>query len=701
MVDIAFDTECTGLDPYHNSMPYIVTICDDQENQYIWEWDVDPLTRIPKIPNHHLTQIDRQFRKAKTTVGHNVVFDVTMLKTLKYRRWTDNWDWGKTRDTMLGGHLLNSSQPKDLATMVLVHLGINIRQYETVLKEATKKARNIVRRSLPDWWISTITDPQMPSLKGKPWKSDMWLLRALCKLAPELLPEIDEEDTDQDKNWTQGMSSKLHPWYNLCSTYANVDSASTMILYQLVCKKLEELNLTDLYLYRNKLLHIVSDMQNYGITLSRDKLDELYYTYQKESNKQGRICKNLAASFGYDLELPKSGNNNSLLNFVFGYTDSSETHHDLLNMVPLEYTPTGNPSLTKEVVSKYKDTSRTRSLAKTFFTGLEIKRKLDVSCNYMESYVRFWKETSDKGWFCLHPSLNPTGTSTLRWSSKNPSQQVISKQKDEQGKNLRYAFGPSPGREWWSLDYNNIELRIPAYESKESELVDLFEYSDKPPYFGSVHLLNFSTIYPDIWNKHLQDVGPQQIGTLIKDLYKSTWYQWCKNGGFAIQYGAQEATANATFRRLGCYRLLKARFKKQEKLNQYWINFANEHGYVETIPDSSVGDQGYPLYCATTSWGKISPTIPLNYHVQGTACWVMVRAMVDVYEYLKDLLDYHIVMQVHDELVLDFPYRPNKRNLGKVKMIQSIMENIGNDINVPLTVGIDYHETSWGENATL
>ncbi|KKK85693.1 hypothetical protein LCGC14_2770740, partial [marine sediment metagenome] len=46
------------------------------------------------------------------------------------------------------------------------------------------------------------------------------------------------------------------------------------------------------------------------------------------------------------------------------------------------------------------------------------------------------------------------------------------------------------------LDAENIELRIPAYEAGETEMIDLFERPDDPPYFGSAHVLMFSVVYP-------------------------------------------------------------------------------------------------------------------------------------------------------------------------------------------------------------
>jgi hypothetical protein len=158
----------------------------------------------------------------------------------------------------------------------------------------------------------------------------------------------------------------------------------------------------------------------------------------------------------------------------------------------------------------------------------------------------------------LHPSLNPTGTDTLRWSCSNPNEMNIAKQ---EGFNLRLCFGPAPGREWWSLDAKNIELRIPAYESGQKDLIDLFERPDDPPFYGSTHLLNFSVVYPDLWEKELREVGLEKVGPHCKKKYASTWYQWCKNGGFAVQYGAVDrddggGTADRAFHRRGSHSLL-------------------------------------------------------------------------------------------------------------------------------------------------
>ena len=235
-------------------------------------------------------------------------------------------------------------------------------------------------------------------------------------------------------------------------------------------------------------------------------------------------------------------------------------------------------------------------------------------------------------------------------------------------------------------------------------MIELFERPDDPPYYGSYHLLVFSILHPDKFKKH---------GAKCKEVYKSTWYQWTKNGNFAIQYGATEesGTADRAYHVKGAQRLIKQRFRRIAELNQRMIAFAREHGYVETIPDKTVDpERGYPLYCTRSRWGDIKPTVPLNYHVQGTAMWWMMKAMIRCQEYLDELnrknnQGYYMVMQVHDELVFDFPKgkgkQPWRTNLPKIRKIKRLMEMGGDDIGIPTPVSVQYHPDNWSEGVEV
>ena len=577
----------------------------------------------------------------------------------------------------------------------MVYLNLNVQPFEDKIEKACNDARRLARKKYPKWRIAKKGLADMPSIK-KLWKGDMWLPRAIAKA--EKYP-------------------KDHEWWTLCSEYANVDSASTLLLFQRQRELLEEKDLWEIYLERLKILPIVYQMESKGVTLSRKRLDKLFTEYGAESKKAGRFCLSVAKSYGYELELPKSGNNKSLSTFVF----------DVMKLEPYKKSrKTGAPSLDQEVMKYYAQNLPPKSKDAKFIKQLAAKRQRDTALTYMKSYQRFWLplqdmslEDSECRWcgrtvrthICgnckgeqwddthiMYPSLNPTGTSTLRWSSSNPNEQNIS---SVEGFNLRYAFGPAPGREWWALDYNNLELRIPAYECGEEEMIRLFEKPDDPPFFGSYHLLVASILHPEKWKQCLKE------GVGFKDEFPTT-YGRVKNGNFADQYGAMLkadgwGTADKAYGVRGGQAMVRKKLSKIALLSKRVIAFANKHGYVETLPDKDVGgSRGYPLYCSRNGWGGISPTIPLSYHVQGTACWIIMRAMIKVQAYLNQLNrkipNYFMIMQIHDELLLDFPQKKDKGNLPKVKRVQKLMESIGDSVRVPLTCGIDFHKSNWSES---
>lgn len=702
MGGLGFDTETTGLDFYHGVRPFIFTFCDEHWNNTLYEWDVDPLTRRPRVDVRDLEEAVDLIENADYVVLQNAKFDVTgFMLTLEDHGIGYRWPWSKTHDTLYSGHLLASNHPKDLATQCMEYLGLNLWTYEERLDKALGAARKVVTKKdspIGDWYVAKKGDPNHPSFKGdRVWKNDLWLPRAIVQWADdngiwEVLPDSDLYDSPWE-----------HPWATVVSEYANPDSAGVLALHRKHLELLEERGLMKIYRARLELLPVVYDMERRGVTVSKQRIDELFPNYKKESDRLGKVLVSIAKKHGAELTLPKGTSvNNSLRDCVF----------KSLKLPTIEYTPSGMPALSKDILAHWINTVPRKTHQHLFCRTLKIKRRYDSDIGYMEQYLRFGLPGRDRHHIVLHSSLNVTATDTLRFSSERPNEQNISKKEvdedDDLGRTVRYAFGPEPGREWYSMDAQNIELRIPAYESGEQELIRLFENPDEPPYYGSVHLLNFHTVYPDLWQKQLDAVGFENVGPACKKIYASTWYQWCKNGGFAVQYGAQESsgTADRAFHKPGAQALLMERFSRLGRHNQWCIDYAEQHGHVETIPDQTVDpDRGYPLLCTRSQCGKILPTVPLNYRTQSTAMWWMFKAMVRCYDQLevwrsKGVIDAWIVMQIHDELVFDFPAR-GKKNWPYVRKLKRLMEQGGDDIGVPTPVGVEYHPNNWGEGETL
>jgi DNA polymerase I-like protein with 3'-5' exonuclease and polymerase domains len=753
---ISLDSEDTGLDLKHGAKPYLVTICDEEGQNTWWEWDVNPETRQPIVPPEDLDDIRSRFEDADSVVLQNPKFDFGALGTVfDGMGW---WDWSKVYDTLLAGHLLASNQPHDLTSMSIVYLGVNAQPFEDALEVACLEARRIAKHKYPTWRIAKAGLPEMPSAKEKTWKSDAWLPRAIAKKEKYLTGKcqvvnlrreefdvrIDRttkwgnpfhigvdgnraEVIDKYRRWithnkkllaclseldgkrlgcfckpedchgdvlAELLAELAHPWWTVCSDYANSDSAVTLPLFKKQRELIKKKGLWRIYQERLKLLPVLGCMESYGVTESEERTNKLKKHYTESSARCHRACVKL--SKGGIKTLPKNGASNDLKKVLF----------EQFKLTSSRMTKKGNVSVDKFVLDEWLATLPQDGIPYQFINNLKAYRKRQTALGYIKSYEKFWLPLVNKnvnarviGWRVLYPSLNPTGTDTLRFSSSNPNSQQISKQEiaevGEEGHSARYMFGPAPGREWWSFDYENLELRIPAYVSGEKVMIDLFEKPDEPPYFGSYHLMNASIIYPDLFWPLAEEKGA------FKKKYASTWYQWCKNFGFAFSYGCMQPTGDRAAHRPGSYDLVKDRLSEHSKLNKKMTDLANKQGYVETLPDKTVDPKhGYPIYCTRSRWGNVSPTIPMNYFVQGSAMWCTMKAMIRVHPYLQSMPGYRMVMQIHDEIVVDMPAKPKLGNQPIADKIKRLMEQSGNDIGIPLKVSAEYHPISWEGSAT-
>jgi len=665
---IGLDTETTGLDISHGARPYFVGVSYREGNEFMtmsWSWKVDPVTRRVLYDTNEMEEVQDLLDSVDEIVIHNAKFDFRALDAA-FRDVGMNlrWDWSKVRDSLIASHLVNSIPPHNLATMSLVYLGLDTDRFDKDLKSACMKARRIASRK--GWRVSGPDQPDMPSVKGEAWKMDGWIPGQLAV----------EEGYPPD-----------HEWMTVLERYCEADTISCLELYRVLSESIGRNGLRSIYDERMKVVPIVAGMETNGVSISRRRLERQLNEYRKQSEELGAVCTGIASDrYRYDLTLPKSGNNKSLLSFIF---DTMELP------VVKKSGKTGVPSLDQSVVGEYLATLPEESDGFRFMRSLSEKRRRDTGISYMEGYRRFWipLDGSDE-WYTLHPSLNPTGTGTLRWSSSNPNEQNISK---KEGFNLRYCFGPAPGREWWSLDYKNLELRIPAFESDETDLIHVFEHPDDPPYFGSYHLVVADLLYPREFRRY---------GTRFKDKFISTKYKWIKNGNFAVIYGAQRETADRAYHIDGAYDAIRSRFPRIAELNDRMISMAGRTGYVETIPDRSITDsgKGYPIRCPRGYRGLVSPTVPLNYHVQSTAMWITMKAMIRCQGYLDSIgsrNEYRMVMQVHDELVFDFPRRSGRGNLPKVRRLARLMALGGDDVGIPTPVSIEYHPNDWSTGESV
>lgn len=720
---ISLDTECTGLDFAHGAMPFLVTTCANDGTIRFWEWDVDPLTRKPDIPSEDISDIAELIDAADLIYFQNSKYDIRALLSIGLQV-----PWDKVRDTLVMGHLLASNHRHNLTDMCLEYLGVDIEPFELKVKEITQAARSIAKSDYPTWLIAKEGANGMPSVKesskrdgDKPWKNDMWLPRAYIRLT-------DWKVTNPD-------------WLDACSKYANADSEYTLYLGLEMEKYIAQRGLWKIYEHRINLPRIASEMECYGLTAIGDYTESTIQQYSEYSAESEAELVSIAAEYGHHLELADGpATNDNMRDFFYGSVTQSctycnytkrikhwngeeangevcpkclsrkkgssrrrlgTTRRDNLKLPIIYGSKTGNASLDKDAMQEYLTTLDGQ--APDFVRLLTDKRKHETDLSYMKAYQRFWVPVvGSPGHYRIHASLNPCATDHLRWASNNPNLQNVGKQEDEWRLSVRNCFGPAPGREWWSMDFQNIELRIPGYESGEKSMVEVFEKPNEPPYWGSYHNLIASIVYSIEYFE--RDLHLTRDG--FKKKYKATLYQWIKNFNFAKQYGCGKRKGDATARKAGAFDLVDQGLPKLASLQAYYLLKAEKTGYVETLPDRTVDSQrGYPILASRTEDNRILSTTPFNYHVSGTACWCKNQALIRCSDRLRQWresedFDGHIALEIHDEIIFDFPGGDGPgKNMDRALVLKGLMEQSGEDLlpRIPTPVSVEYHSRTWAE----
>ena len=726
---ISLDTETTGIDFVHGAKPFIVTTCCDEYVTRCWEWDVDPLTREPQIPDGDLADIAELIDAADLIYLQGAKFDARALATIGL-----SLPWPKVRDTLVASHILATNHAHDLTSLCKEYLDEDILPYELLVKEVVQKCRAIVKRMFSAWRLAAEGAPGMPSVKqgskrdeDKPWKNDMWLPRALAKQYGE----------------NPGTGEDWDNWLTAASAYANVDSSTTLPLGLELEKRLRHRGLWSIYEHRLQLPRAACEMESYGVTAVGEYTHRTISEYEEHiaESEAALVC--IAAEYGHELELASGATlNDNMRDFFYGavhqrcprcdYTrrikhwngeDVLEDdvcpkcfkgtkrragmRHRLLterranlSLPVVESKKTGNATLDKDSMQDYV-TTLDEGAALDFISILSSKRNYDTALSYMHAYRRFWVPVLGcPGFYRVHPSLNPCGTDHLRWSSSNPNLQNVAGESKELSN--RACFGPMPHREWWSMDFKSIERRIPAYESGEPKMVEVFERPNEPPYWGNLYNLTASVLYPEeYWPR------AEVEGLFRKDCPRL--YKQAKFFDLAKQYGCGRRKGDLLSRIKNSFDLVDNEFPLMARLQAKYLTNAERRGYVETLPDRSVDPtRGYPILASRTDDGRVLSTTPFNYHVSGTACWAKNTALVRCAEQCRawrdEGFDAWLVLEVHDELLFDFPRGATmEENLPSAVILRGLMEQSGEDLipRIPTPVSVKYHTQSWAEGVAV
>jgi DNA polymerase-1 len=272
----------------------------------------------------------------------------------------------------------------------------------------------------------------------------------------------------------------------------------------------------------------------------------------------------------------------------------------------------------------------------------------------------------------VHTSYNQTVTNTGRLSSSDPNLQNIPI-RSEEGRRIRHAFIAPPGHLILSADYSQIELRVLAHLSGDKVFCHAFANDE------DIHTRTAAEVFG-----------------LFPEMVTAEMRRQAKTINFGIIYG-QGAFSLA--KQLGVSRKVAEEFISAYKERHYGavqfldscIREAEEQGCVRTILGRRL-----PIPDIQSSNGNIlafARRNAINYPIQGSAADIIKAAMIRVDARIRaEKLQSCLIMQVHDELVLEVP----EQELLKVEqLVEEEMEHAV-ESNVPLKVDISYG-VNWSE----
>lgn len=392
--------------------------------------------------------------------------------------------------------------------------------------------------------------------------------------------------------------------------YASEDADITLQLKNVFLPKLKEKAVEKVfYEVENPLVKVLTDMEFEGVKIDEDFLNEYSIVLKKDAKKaEESVYKQAGVRF--NLSSPKQ-----LGEVLFDKLKIDEK---------AKKTKTGQYATGEPVLLKL---AHENPIVEDILTYRELTK---LKSTYVDSLPLLINKKSGR----VHTTYGQAVAVTGRLASNNPNLQNIPVRTDR-GKEIRKAFIPGNSKHvLLSADYSQIELRIVAAISGDKNMCDAFKKGK------------------DIHNATAAKVYEVDEADVTKEMrYKA------KSVNFGIIYGqgAFGLAGNLGISRTEAKQIIdnyKTQFPGIQKYMDDTINFAKEHGYVQTL----MGRKRWlrDINSSNFTVRGFAERNAINSPIQGTAADMIKLAMIKTHATMQKAgFKSKMIMQVHDELVFD------------------------------------------------
>lgn len=428
----------------------------------------------------------------------------------------------------------------------------------------------------------------------------------------------------------------------LCNAYLldiGFSAYATHLLFERYVKILESEKITKLYNEIEKpLLKVLFDMEWAGVRVSEKILVEITERYESLALEyQNRIFELCGCNFN-----------------VNSPSQLGEVLYSQLGITEVRNKKSGKYSTAAEVLEKLQD--------KSPVIGYILKyRTYKKLCS---TYLEGFKPFIDKATGMVHTTYNQTVTSTGRLSSANPNLQNIPIRENE-GRELRKIFIPQEGNVFIDADYSQIELRLLAHFSGCKELIEAYKNNE------DIHSVTASQVF---------GVPLEEVTDKMRRAAKAV--------NFGIIYGISDfgLSKNLNISVATAREYIEKYFATYSAVKEYMnenVAFAKANGYVSTLTGRK---RNIPeINSSNFNLRQFGERAAMNMPLQGSSADIIKIAMINVANALKKAgLKSRLILQVHDELVLDAPENEAEK---AADVLKREMENAVK-LKVPLTVDV-------------
>ena len=386
------------------------------------------------------------------------------------------------------------------------------------------------------------------------------------------------------------------------------------------------------------LVHVLANVEWTGITINVPWFHSLKDRFRREREA---VEKQIYACAGTEFNI---NSNPQLRDILFNQ----------LGLPVLKKTSTG-PSTDASVLQELADAGHTLPTLL-----MEYRELAKLENTYLDALPQMVNPETGR----LHTSFNQTVAATGRLSSSDPNLQNIPIRR-ELGRDIRRGFIPRSGWTLLAADYSQIELRLLAHLSGDPAFVEAFKAG------GDIHRQTAAIIF---------DVPVDQVTSEMRGRAKTI--------NFATIYGqgAHALSRQLKIEHAMAKEFIRLYFERFHGIRQYldsMVDFAREHGYVQTIFNRrryipELRERNFNIRAFGERTAANSP-------IQGSAADLIKIAMIHIDRALNaEGLSAKMLLQVHDELVFEVP--PDELDRVKI-LVKHEMEN-ATELSVPLVVDL-------------